>query len=131
VATSVRVLAIVLSISQCAYYIYLVIIAGCVGIYRRARLTKYADRDIIRSMATTRNPRVTIRLRELCAEHKVTSYRVAASINRKNSTLHDVISGRRGISEDLLVDLCDYFQCEVGDLIKIRAPEAEAGAIKK
>ena len=70
-------------------------------------------------MSNGRNKRIKIHLKDLIDARGVTAYRVAATINRKPSTLHDVISGRRGISDDLLVDLCDYFQCGAGELLEV------------
>lgn len=76
-------------------------------------------------MPTTRNDRVKNHLKDMIERRGTTAYRVAAEIGRKPSTLHDVMTYRRGISDDLLVDLCDYFRCCAGDIIEVLPRDQE------
>ncbi len=82
-------------------------------------------------MPTTRNKRVKNHLKDMIERQGTTAYRVAADIGRKPSTLHDVMTYRRGISDDLLVDLCDYFRCRAGDIIEVLPRDREAVASQK
>lgn len=79
-------------------------------------------------MSTRRNDRLVVRLKDLCDSRKVTPYRVAAEIECKASTLHDIISGRRGVSDDLMVRLTDYFECDIADLLQVLPPSASSSS---
>lgn len=79
-------------------------------------------------MPTGPNKRVKIHLQDLIDARSVTAYRAAIAMGRKPSTLHDVLTGRRGISDDLLVDICDYFKCSAGEVLEVLPQESLAEA---
>jgi transcriptional regulator with XRE-family HTH domain len=65
------------------------------------------------------NPRIRNRIAELCRDRNLTMNSIATRLGRAKATIPQIASGRSLPSGDVLVELCDILECNVGDLFYV------------
>lgn len=70
---------------------------------------------------------IHMRLPELLAEHNLSKKKVCSALDIERTNFNRYYRDEfQRIDANFLLKLCEYFECEVGDLFEIRETDAES-----
>lgn len=70
-------------------------------------------------MATRCNPRLKQKIDVLCEEMGIKPGKLHERINKAQSTLSQIFTGKRFPSPDVIVAVCDELDCQPGDIFYV------------